>query len=327
MNTYKARLRLTLGPALALALLALCGAVRAESIVADGVTRTFTAVVAANRPAPLVIVLHGNTQTSADMISRTSWPALARREQFSAVFPDGLNRAWADLRPNDRRGGRVPPEGTDDVAFIARLIEKYVADGVADRSRIYVTGLSNGGAMTMTLICKRADLFAATASVIINLTDESAQACHPSRAVPMLMMNGTADPLVPYEGGRGTSRFAIDGFWSTEETLLFWRRSNGCEADDASSVELQHRDTADQSTVTLVNSRCPRGQDVVLYRINGGGHRMPSSSSDTRFVRLVNFHVRPAEPRHRRRGSDLGFLQTLSVMGGNCAMAARRAIA
>jgi polyhydroxybutyrate depolymerase len=145
----------------------------------------------------------------------------------------------------------------------------------------------------MTLVCKRADLLAAAASVIMNLTDESAQACHPSHPVPMLMMNGTADPLVPYEGGRGTSRFAVDGFWSTEETLLFWRRINGCEATDAQSINLQNRDAADQSTVTLVNSRCPPGRDVVLYRINGGGHRMPASFSDTRFARLVNYMFGP----------------------------------
>jgi polyhydroxybutyrate depolymerase len=55
----------------------------------------------------------------------------------------------------------------------------------------------------MTLACTRADLFAAAASVIMNLTDESARACQPSRPVPMLMMNGTADPLIPYQGGRG----------------------------------------------------------------------------------------------------------------------------
>ena len=48
--------------------------------------------------------------------------------------------------------------------------------------------------MTMTLVCARADLLAAAASVIINLTDDSASACHPSRPVPLLLMNGTADP-------------------------------------------------------------------------------------------------------------------------------------
>ena len=112
------------------------------------------------------------------------------------------------FRPNSNRAGRAPPEGTDDVAFIVRLIEKFIADGTTDPRHIYITGVSNGGAMTMTMICKRADLFAAAASVIINLTDASANPCHPSRPVPMLMMNGTADPLIPFEGGRGTSRFA-----------------------------------------------------------------------------------------------------------------------
>ena len=92
------------------------------------------------------------------------------------------------------------------------------------------------------MICARADLFAAAASVIINLTDESAAACHPSRPVPMLMMNGTADPLIPYQGGRGTSRFAVDGFWSTEKTLEFWRRANGCETRTPPSTDLDDRD-------------------------------------------------------------------------------------
>src|ERR1700704_4040964 len=200
-----------------------------DTLSVNGTTRAFNSQLSDVRPAPLVIVLHGNTQTGADMATRTSWPAVAKRGRFSIVLPDGLNRAWADLRPDSKRAGRAPPKGTDDVAFIVALIEKFVHDGTADPKRIYVTGLSNGGAMTMTMICARADLFAAAASVIINLTDESADACHPSRPVPMLMMNGTADPLIPYEGGRGSSRFAVAGFWSTPKTLDFWRRANGCE--------------------------------------------------------------------------------------------------
>ena len=265
----------------------------AEQIKIGGVTRTFTAQLPNNKPAPLVIALHGNTQTGADMMARTSWPDVAKRERFAVVFADGLNRAWADFRPNANRAGRAPPEGTDDVAFIVRLIEKFVADGTADPKRIYVTGISNGGAMTMTLACARADLFAAAASVIMNLTDESARACHPSRPVPMLMMNGTADPLIPYQGGRGTSRFAVAGFWSTEKTLEFWRRANGCETQDAAAADLDDRDKSDQSTVTRISSHCPGGRDVVLYRINDGGHRMPGGFPDARFPRAVDAFLGP----------------------------------
>jgi polyhydroxybutyrate depolymerase len=255
------------------------GAAPAETIAVDGVARRFSAEFPDQRPAPLVIVLHGNTQTGA--------------EHFGLVFPDGLNRAWADLRPDANRALRAPPKGTDDVAFIVKLIEKYIADGSADPKRIYITGVSNGGAMTMTLACARADLFAAAASVIINFTDDLANACHPSRPVPMLMMNGTADPLVPYLGGRGTSRFAVSGFWSTERTLAFWRRVNGCEEQDATAADLEDRDITDHSTVTQISSNCPHGRDVVLYRINDGGHRMPGISPDARLPRMVNYFLGP----------------------------------
>ena len=152
--------------------LSCANAAAAETITIDGKPRSFTRQLPDKKPAPLVIVLHGNTQTGADMITRTAWPAVAQREGFAVVFPDGLNHSWADLRPNNLRAGRVPPHGTDDVAFIAKLVEKFVADGSADPKRIYVTGISNGGAMTMTLVCKRADLFAAAASVIMNLTEQ-----------------------------------------------------------------------------------------------------------------------------------------------------------
>jgi polyhydroxybutyrate depolymerase len=265
----------------------------AETISVAGVTRSFTVALPAVRPAPLVIVLHGAAQNGTDMITRTAWPQVARDAHIGVVFPDGLGRTWADLRPAARRALLVPPKGTDDIAFITQLVDKFVRDGSADPHRIYVTGISNGGAMAMTMICARAELFAAAASVIFNFGDEAAHACHPSRAVPMLMMNGTVDPIVPYEGGHGTSRFSAGGFWSTEQTLAFWRQSNGCEPADADATELDDRDPTDQSTVTRITSHCPAGHDVVLYRINGGGHRMPSRIPDARFPRIVTYMLGP----------------------------------
>jgi polyhydroxybutyrate depolymerase len=266
---------------------------RAETISVNGVTRSFAVELPNVRPAPLVIVLHGHTQTGADMMTRTSWPLLARAEHFGVVFPDGLNRAWADLRPDAGRALFGPPKGTDDVAFIAQLVDKFVRDGSADPRRIYVTGISNGGAMAMTMVCARADLLAAAASVTFNLGDYAASACHPSRAVPMLMMNGTADPIIPYEGGHGSSRFAAGGFWSTAQTVAFWRQIDGCAAEDADTTDLDDRDPTDESTVTRIASRCPAGRDVVLYRINDGGHRMPGRIPDARFPRMVTYILGP----------------------------------
>jgi polyhydroxybutyrate depolymerase len=270
-----------------------CFALQAEAVAGErmefgGVTRTYAAIVPEQKPAPLVIVLHGNTQQGADMETRTSWPDVARRERLAAVFPDGLNRGWADLRAKKERIGRLPPEGTDDIAFLSALIEKLIADGVADAKRIYVTGLSNGAAMSMSMLCARADIFAAAAAVIMNLTDGLASSCRPARPVPILFMNGTEDPLVPFNGGKGTAWYAADGFWSTPRTVQFWRDTNGCEPRDASSTNIPDRDPSDGSTVTLISSACPPGRDVLLYRVNGGGHRFPGRAPDARMRRLAD---------------------------------------
>lgn len=269
------------------AALAAAPAASADTIDIDGVKRSYAVQLPAKRLVPLVVVLHGKTQRGADMMTRTAWPQVAKREGFAVVFPDGLNHAWADARTKAGPALRGPPAGTDDVAFIAKLVEKLVANGTADPRRVYLTGISNGGAMAMTLVCARADLFAAGASVSMNLTDEAAVTCHPSRPLPMLLMNGTADPLVPYEGGRGSSYYAADGFWSTDETLAFWRKLNGCETDNSEMTDLPDRAPTDQSTVTRISSRCPEGHDVVLYRINQGGHRMPGFSPDARFPKVA----------------------------------------
>jgi polyhydroxybutyrate depolymerase len=257
-----------------------------DSIDIDGVTRTFIAQIPDAKPAPLVIVLHGNAESGADLANQTSWRAIAKRSGFGVIFPDGYNRAWADRNP--KRVERARPDVTSDIAFIVRLVGKFTADGTADPKRIYVTGVSKGGAMAMEMICERADLFSAAASVIINLTDESAGGCHPSRAVPMLMMNGTADPLIPYEGSRGAT-----GFWSTAKSLEFWRRNNGCEAQDGTSNDLHDRESDQTISATRIDSRCPPGLDVVLYRINNGGHRLPGTFREARSPRVVKTSLNP----------------------------------
>lgn len=264
-----------------------------ESISINGARRTYILDVPARRPAPLVIVLHGNTQQGVDMTTRTSWPAVAHREQLTMVYPDGLNKAWADFRSDSKRAGFTPPPGTDDIAFLTAIIDRLIASGTADPKRIYLTGLSNGGAMTMTMVCTRADIFAATASVIFNLTDIALDTCHPSRPVPMLLMNGTDDPLIPYEGGKGSSDLAAGGFWSTVRTFEFWKAVNGCDPARIAAVDLPDRDRSDSSTVSRLDARCPAGHDVVLYRINGGGHRFPSFMSDARLPRLLNGMLGP----------------------------------
>jgi hypothetical protein len=130
--------------------------------------------------------------------------------------------------------------------------------------------------MALRVGCELADKVAAVASVIAALPEDLSPNCEPSRSIPILMIAGTDDPLVPWEGGEVTvGQNRRGSVISVPETVEFWRQRNYCGTLPVSS-ELPNRNFLDVSTVTLEAYRdCAGLSEVQLYRINGGGHRWP----------------------------------------------------
>ena len=98
-------------------------------------------------PRPTVIVLHGALGSGAGTARTAGFAEAAARRNFTAVFPDGLDRQWNDGRMDGHNG-------PDDIGFIRALVRRLVADGVADPHRVYLAGISNGGMMSFALACK-----------------------------------------------------------------------------------------------------------------------------------------------------------------------------
>lgn len=245
---------------------------RGETLDIAGVHRTYRLVApAASGPVPLVVALHGNQQSGCDLARYTRWEEVARANGFAIVFPDAIDRRWALL----------PPAVLNDIAFVSALVDKLVTDGVADPARVYVTGLSGGGVTTYLLVCLRADLFAAAAPAIAGVIEPALRACAPSRPVPLLIMNGTADPVIPYNGGHGRGPTANIDLVAAERNVRHWRRINGCAPAGGTETRLPDLDSTDKSTVTVLAAPCPPGRDVVLYRIQGGGHQFPRRPGNT----------------------------------------------
>src|SRR5947199_169312 len=71
----------------------------------------------------------------------------------------------------------------------------------ADPRQVYIAGISNGGMMTFRMLCEASELFAGAATVIANMPANVGARCAPRKPLPVVMFNGTADPLVPYDGG------------------------------------------------------------------------------------------------------------------------------
>lgn len=225
-------------------------------------------------PAPLVIVLHGGGGNGAGMVKLTNFNAVADREGFIVVYPDGIDRHW-----NDGRGVewyRAHTQDVDDVGFISALIDELSRKLNIDVRRVYATGISNGGMMSYRLGCELSDKIAAIAAVTASLAVNKVREWSPSRPMPVMIIAGTADPLVPWEGGDIRFRGRTYGtLVSLPDTVRFWVEKNGCAARPAVR-RLPDSAPDDGTTVRReAYSGCRGGAEVVLYMVEGGGHTWP----------------------------------------------------
>lgn len=224
---------------------------------------------------PLLLVLHGGGGKSHGMLRLTNsrFNELADRDGFFVVYPQGFDRSWNDGRPDKISGAHR--KGIDDVGFLRALIEDLIARYPIDAKQVFVTGISNGGLMSYRLGCSLPDTIRAIAPVTAQIPAAIEPFCRSESAVSLAVFNGTADPLVPYDGGQITIfRQQRGAVLSTAETIRIWRRKNRC-SPQAVTTELP--DVADDGTrvIKIEYSRCKNGSKVVLYRIEGGGHTWP----------------------------------------------------
>lgn len=245
---------------------------RAEKLWAGGLEREyFVSAPASRHPRPTVLVLHGTWQSAQIMIQTTGLEPLVDREGLVAVYPNGIATQW-----NDGRAAAAMWGPRDDVAFLRLLVAHLVRTGVSDPHRVYVIGFSNGGMMALRMMCEATEVFAAIAAIGASLPAEIAPGCKPAGPTPMLLMNGTADPFVPFKGGQVVLRGGI--VLSINRTIRFLRKVNGC-TDSAQLTRLRDIDPYDGSRVVIESwTNCSSAAPVVLYRIDGGGHRIPTRS-------------------------------------------------
>jgi polyhydroxybutyrate depolymerase len=231
----------------------------------DGV-RTTIVMSTRQGPAPTLIVLHGAT-ISADLTARWSgFVEAAAKRGFATVFPEGIYRLWND----GRRDGLA---NADDVGFLRQLTAKLAERRVADPGRTYLAGISNGGMMTLRMLCEAPDLFAGAATIIANMPANTGAACKLAKPMPVLMFNGTADPIVPYKGGEVGRIGRYGKVWSAERTAAFLARGNGCGDYVQHPVGNPMREEAIR-VVKIDWLTCRSGAPVVLYRVEGGGHQL-----------------------------------------------------
>ncbi len=202
------------------------------ALVVNGQARTFLLERPAGQgPRPTIIMLHEAGGSAAGIARESGLARLAPQQGFAAVFPQGLvaNR-WNPYPPGKetagfiqmgRQVGGVP----DDVAFLRLLVGELVRRGISDPKRIYLAGNSNGGFMTLRMVCVDVATFAAIALLSSGMPEPTGADCRPAKPIPVLMIKGSADQVVPTGGGLVAN---VLGVWPTQRLVGFFRELNGC---------------------------------------------------------------------------------------------------
>ncbi len=199
---------------------------QAGQMISDSLNRTFRVFTPAsynvNNPVPIVFFFHGGGGTGRVAELAFGWNTVATTNNFIMVYPDGNDNVWnAGLCC-----GSSALNNVKDVLFFSDLLTKLESEFCIDSTRVYVTGLSNGGMFSNRLACELSNRITAVVTSAASLM-VAGRSCTPARPIPFAEMHSLEDLSVPWDGGRGCGP-SNAVFSSVNETMSNWITANGC---------------------------------------------------------------------------------------------------
>ncbi len=237
----------------------------------NGTTRNYSfyvpAIYNASNPVPLVFNLHGYTSNGQQQAFYGDFRPIADTANFIVVHPEGSIQPASTSTQFWNVG--FFPSNVNDVDFLEKLIDTIAASHNIDLSRVYSTGMSNGGYMSFELAC-HSGRFAAIASVTGSMTSSMEMGCNPLKPTPVMLIHGTADPTVPYDGATGS--LAIS------DVLNYWASFNNCPVPPSVNLVpdliLGDMSSAEHS----VYQPGDNGVTMEHFKVINGGHTWPGAS-------------------------------------------------
>jgi polyhydroxybutyrate depolymerase len=258
-----------------------------DILTVNGVERWFTVhvppVYRPGVPVPLVINLHGRTGTAFQQETLTQMNAKADKEGFIAVNPQALGNpsTWWGVIPGST--------GQADIDFFDDMLAYLQREISIDPVRIYVTGMSNGATMANRLGCDFSDTIAAIA--LVSGGHVAFDRCEVVRPVSVLVMHGTDDWIIPYDGN-GTDVPSVRAW------VEAWAERDGC--DPTPNISHPHEIVTRETW-----EGCAGNATVTFLTLVGGGHTWPgaplSVTTGSSFVYInatdVIWHFFASHPR------------------------------
>ncbi|MCI1265749.1 MAG: hypothetical protein LKG19_04170 [Saprospiraceae bacterium] len=240
-----------------------------KTIIHDSITRDYKIYIPKiynpNTLTPLVFNLHGYASNNVQQEFYGDFRPIADTANFIIVHPNGTK----DPLGNQFWNVGFFPSSINDVGFIEALIDTISLLYSVDPTRIYSTGMSNGGFMSHELACQ-STRFAAIASVAGSMTKLRNFQCRPSKLIPILQIHGTADSTVPYLG--------TVSFLPIDTLIKFWATQLSCESKPNEINSFPDINRNDGSTaIQYKYNKCLVNNKVELIKVENGAHTWPGA--------------------------------------------------
>lgn len=220
--------------------------------------------------APLILALHGGGGDPDQFASASGLARAANRQGFAVAFPAGSGRRGERLLTwnGGYCCGYAARRGVDDEAFLKQVIADAASRFGVDGTGVYLTGMSNGSILSETFAAQNPDLVRAVAGVSGTMDTRRTRV---QGRVPALVIHGTADSMVPYDGGQGDTSLTRTDFASVASVVQAFLRPWGDTT--ATTRTIDRRD--DGTSVTITDHG--KGATVVLrlITVTGGAHHWP----------------------------------------------------
>ena len=235
-----------------------------DSFIHDGEERNFIYYVPnswnATSEYPLLIVLHGLTQTGNGIMNITGFNEIAEDNNFVVCYPDGLNNSWnADMNSLN--------SDVDDIGFVEELFNYFESNFNTNPLKRYLTGFSNGGYLSHKIASESEMCVAAIGTVSGNMSTTTYENFGPLHPTSLLHIHGTSDGIVPYDGGASTGA-------SVDEVMSLWQAHLSCDPEPVMQSMPNPNNFDFSYPERYIYQNCV-GAALELIKVVGGGHQWP----------------------------------------------------
>jgi len=225
---------------------------------------------------PVIFAFHGGGGEYKKTIRYYNLNGLADENGYIVVYPNAINKAWS-MHGVSSRVKNIDND-VDDVKFISTLLDYLITNYKADSKHVFCTGISRGGIFSLFLAWQLSDRITAIAPVCASIPQAISTMYSFKHPTPVLLINGTEDPLINYDGGAGKFNGRNEGsetanMMPTEELIAKIKQLNNCTSNVV-VTDLPDNDAHDGCTATSYYYPC-NDAPVELLKIVHGGHTWP----------------------------------------------------